>query len=460
MARLRYLSKIIKVSLNQYANADDELIEQAWTGLEILDMPGRKWREPTFTRIEKTFYGLVFIGLKRRHDCFRRVRTVFRLKKSEVRPKNGRRVDEDTEKMPPKRRLWIEVSVDLRWHPKLVSSAKSLELPKVHLEGHLVSLWSGALEYAEDGDLWRGDDASSLRFFESLAEIPADPERFLDVLRLDRWIDGWLIHDWLDHAAKYLIARYSSHNRVRLGEIYAKHKRVYGRDSDNSGNTSQGKLWGSGREADVDSSDPPYTLNPKPPTLNPLAPEETYKENPKGGVGGKALEIAAENESRASFSFGPVGSRVQGCAYSQAELTGDALTHKMVFEAFMPILVMHGILTLESFFARVKRANVTPAAWMMLYVDKIHAVYRERAGSTMLDTEDADPVGMTMAGLIPREGRRRHHPTEAARLLFIEIMMDFQKNNETGRSKWAGRISGPAIALELGRRKGKAGKIA
>lgn len=124
-----------------------------------------------------------------------------------------------TQKMSAKRRLWIEVSVDLRWHPKLISSAKSLNIPKVYLEGHLVSLWSGALEYAEDGDLWRGDDDSSLRFFESLAEIPAEPQRFLDVLRLDRWLDGWLIHDWLDHAAKYLIARYSSHNRERLVEI-------------------------------------------------------------------------------------------------------------------------------------------------------------------------------------------------------------------------------------------------
>jgi len=359
------------------------------------------------------------------------------------------------------------VSVDLRWHPKLISSAKSLNLPKVHLEGHLVSLWSGALEYAEDGDLWKGDEDSSLRFFESLAEIPSDPQRFLDVLRLDRWIDGWLIHDWLDHASKYLIACHSSRNRDRLVEIYAKHNRVYGRSgSDNAGITSQGKLWGSDREVFEDNSDPPITLNPnsnpysEPKTLNPCTPIKRNEKSPIGGVGENSPENAGGFKKRASFFIIPEGSRVQGCAYSQDELTGDGLSHKDVFEAFMKILVMHGILTLESFFARVKRSKATPAAWMMLYLDKVHAVYRDRHGSTMLDDGDADPIAMTMAGLMPGKNRHRHYPTEAARLLFVEIMMDFMKHKEGGVAKWAGRISGPAIALELDRRKGKAGKIA
>jgi hypothetical protein len=176
-------------------------------------------------------------------------------------------------------------------------------------------------------------------------------------------------------------------------------------------------------------------------------------------VGGNPAECVNRSETRASFVFIDPGSRVQGCVYSQAELTGDALPHKIVFEAFRTILVIHGILTLESFFERVKRAKATPAAWMMLYIDKIHAVYRDRDGTTMLD-DDADPVGMTMAGLTPRPGRRRHNPTEAARMLVIEIMMDYQKNKDTGKLKWGGRISGPSITLELNRRKGKAGKIA
>lgn len=370
--------------------------------------------------------------------------------------------------MPPKRKLWIEVSVDLRSHPKLTASAKSLGMPKVHLEGHLVSLWSGALEYAEDGDLWRGDEEKSLRFFESLADIPSDAQRVLDVLRLDRWIDGWLIHDWLDHASRYLINCYSTRNRDRLVEIYAKHNRVYGRvASDNSGITSHGKFW----EVNVDNSDLPITYNPKPTnpeptnpnletkTLNPCTPKETKKENP-GGVGGNAMASRVNSKPRAVFGILYQGPRVPGCAYRQDELTGERLTHKEVFEAFRTILVMHGILTLESFYERVKRSQTTPAAWMMLYLDKIHAIFRNRNGTTLYESEDADPVGMTMAGLIPNPARHKHDHTESARQLFVEIIMDYMKTKDGEKSKWAGRISGPSIALELDRRKGKMGKIA
>ncbi len=85
-----------------------------------------------------------------------------------------------------KRIRWYQVGTDLRNHPKLISSAKSLELPKVYVEGHLLHLWSSCTDYAEDGDLWKGDEESSLRFFESMADIPADPARFLDVFRKDR----------------------------------------------------------------------------------------------------------------------------------------------------------------------------------------------------------------------------------------------------------------------------------
>lgn len=135
------------------------------------------------------------------------------------------------------------------------------------------------------------------------------------------------------------------------------------------------------------------------------------------------------------------------------------MTHKEVFEAFFPLLVAHAILSLEAFYERVKRSKATPAAWAMLYLDKIHAVYRDREGGALLD-EDADPVAMTMAGLIPGKGRRRHHHTEAARSLFIEIMIDYKKSQKGERPKWLGRLNGPAIVVELERRKGRAGKIA
>lgn len=362
--------------------------------------------------------------------------------------------------MPARRTLYGKIRAELLRHPKLIASAKSLALPKVYLVGHLTSMWLNALEFAEDGDLWRGNEEASLRFFESLADIPAEPERFLSVFRKDRWLDDWLIHDWLDHTAELLIARHSSHHRQLLVEIYRKHNRVYGRESEEEPHPDgvQGKLLGSEWEVHGNNSDPPLTPSPMPKTLNPITQKETETKKPNGGMG----EIPQKSlfaPPRASFSVISSGLRVQGYPLVQAELTGSGFTHKEVFEAFLPLLVMHGILSLEAFFGRVNRSQASPAEWIMLYLDKIHAVYRTRQGSTMLD-EDADPVGMTMAGLIPGRNRTRHHYTEAARTLFIEIMGDYVKTQNGGRPKWTGKLSGPTIVVELERRKGKAGKIA
>ncbi len=64
-----------------------------------------------------------------------------------------------------------------------------------------------------------------------------------------------------------------------------------------------------------------------------------------------------------------------------------------------------------------------------------------------------------MAALLPAYGRR-HSPTEAARQLFLEIMLDCQRQKEGQPSRWKGCVSGNFLAYELDIRKGKAGKIA
>ncbi len=384
--------------------------------------------------------------------------------------------------MAARRKLYARISADLRHHPKVVSSAKSLDIPKVYVIGHLISMWLGALEFAEDGDLWRGDDESSLRFFESLAEIPGDTTRFLEVFRRDRWLDGWLIHDWLDYTGDLLVARYSSHNRPLLVAIYQKHNRVYGRETEGVPDLphpdgAHGKLLGSDREvggnkpgSSGNQSDLPVTPSPKPQalnpitqkvkekvTLNPLTPETQEKRSPMRGMGGSSPPTSS-GKPRAFSEILKEGSWEPGYPVTQSQLTGDGLSHKDVFEAFLPLLVAHGILSLEAFYERVHRSKASPAAWMMLYLDKIHAVYRTRNGTTLLD-EDADPVGMTMAGLLPGRNKRRHHHTEAARSLFLEIMMDHDKAKKGKRPKWLGKLSGQSVVLELERRKGKAGKI-
>ena len=363
--------------------------------------------------------------------------------------------------MGVKRGVCGKFSADLPHHPKLISTAKTLELPIVYVLGHLTSMWLKALDFAEDGDLWRGNDEASLRFFESLAGIQSEPLRFLTVFQRDRWLDGWLIHDWLDYNSDHLVARHSSHNRIFLVETYRKYNRVYGKGN----GEALGKQVGSGREvngkclgSDGHNSDPPNLPINNPITLNPLAPVKNEKSNPRVATEEEAFQ-SLSNQPRADFDFVKEGSRDRGYPVEQSELTGGGFTHKQVFEAFLPLLVAHAILTLEAFYMRVKRSGASPAEWIMLYLDKIHAVYRARDGGTLLD-EDADPVAMTMAGLRPGKGGRRHIHTEAARSLFIEVMMDYSKAQKGGRSKWLGKMSGPTIVVELGRRKGKAGKVA
>ncbi len=350
---------------------------------------------------------------------------------------------------------WLEVRIQMRNHYKVLSSAKLLDIPNAYMRGLILSLWLGALEFAEDGDLWRGDDTDSIRFVGALAEVPLEPERFIEVLRLDRWLDGWLIHDWLDYVGKLLYTKYKSSNRGRLVEIWAKHGRLYGRGTDNDDEE--------GCEEDADGMSSgcqkrlPLTLNPNPKqiTLNPYALDNKKGESPKGGLG----ENEVNQGEQGSLHNRSEGKRVKGFVATQAELTGDGLPHKEVYEAFLPLLVTHTIITLESFYERVRHCRTTPSRWTMLFLDKIHAIYRDRNGKTLLDVEDADPVGMTVAGLLPKNGQPQHSPTEAARQLFVEVMMDHEKTKNGGKSRWAGRMSGPTIALELDRRKGKAGRI-
>jgi hypothetical protein len=132
---------------------------------------------------------------------------------------------------------------------------------------------------------------------------------------------------------------------------------------------------------------------------------------------------------------------------------------KDVFDAFLPVLAFHGIVTMNQVHARVKHCRVNPAEWMMLYMDKIHAVYRDRGGTTWLEEGEADPVAMTVAALAGTNGAKRHHPSDAARELFIEIMADRALAATGHKSRWSNKTSGHSLALELTRRKGARGKL-
>jgi hypothetical protein len=151
--------------------------------------------------------------------------------------------------------------------------------------------------------------------------------------------------------------------------------------------------------------------------------------------------------------------RERGIALTLDDLDGSGLTHLQIYEAFRPVFVFHSLATLESFYFRCAKCGCTPAWWTMVYLDKVHAVYRSRPAGNVWLEDGADPVAMTMAAILPSYGRR-HAPSEAARQLFLEIMVDWQHDRNGEKSRWAGRVTGGFIAKELDLRKGKAGKIA
>ena len=380
--------------------------------------------------------------------------------------------------------LWLEVEVRLRHHPKLIATAEELGICAPHLLGHLVFLWTGVLENAEDGDLWRGDEEATLRFIRILSGWTGDVRVFMDALRKEGWLDGWLIHDWLDHVGRLLIKRYKTSNRKLLVYIWEKHGRVYGAKagkvagSDHEGRNYSGTKQepvrnkkGSNKEAQQKQN----TLQEPLPiqetkTLSPPArsPKKRKARNEgSGSLGdssGQSPGSDGEVEPQAAEKTGDdqvlhfTGERAQG---SETERTFPcaAITLKDVFDVFKNLLCFHGIYLLQQLHDRVKHCRVSPALWMMLFLDKVHAVYREREGGPLIESEDADPVAMTVAGLRPKKGAPTHTHTDAAMTLFVEIMVDYEQSKAGGRSRWQNLMSGPSITHELEKRKGGKGKL-
>lgn len=120
---------------------------------------------------------------------------------------------------------WIESHTVLLHHRKLIELARDLRLKPAHCMGHLHALWHAALEQREDGDLssWSDD------FIAAAADYSGDAPLFVSLLRTRGWLDGALIHDWLDYAGRYLTAKYKTRDRERLSAIWSKHGRVYGK---------------------------------------------------------------------------------------------------------------------------------------------------------------------------------------------------------------------------------------
>lgn len=96
---------------------------------------------------------------------------------------------------------WLKKDSRLRGHPKLIATAGALGIKPVYLEGHLDSMWLGALERYEDGDFSKISNEE----IAILAEWnTSTADRFVEVLTEKRWLDNRLIHDWLDYVGDFL----------------------------------------------------------------------------------------------------------------------------------------------------------------------------------------------------------------------------------------------------------------
>lgn len=119
---------------------------------------------------------------------------------------------------------WIESHTVLSRHRKLAELAAALRIRRSYAMGHLHSLWHAALEQQEDGDLSSWSD----EFIAESSDFPGDAPQFVRLLQQHRWLDGRLLHDWIDYAGLYLIRKYSTSGKDRLVEIWLKHGREYG----------------------------------------------------------------------------------------------------------------------------------------------------------------------------------------------------------------------------------------
>lgn len=115
---------------------------------------------------------------------------------------------------------WIESHTILIRHRKLIELSKDLRLKPVYTMGHLHALWHAALEQQEDGDLSSWSD----ELIAEMASYSGDAPQFVRLLQQHKWLDGKIIHDWLDFVGKYLTTKYRTSNPKRLKEIYKIHK--------------------------------------------------------------------------------------------------------------------------------------------------------------------------------------------------------------------------------------------
>lgn len=149
----------------------------------------------------------------------------------------------------------------------LLADSLHVEIPQIL--GHLHILWHAVLEQQEDGDLAQWPDS----VIAHMAMWKGDGSEFVTRLREFGWLDGSLIHDWIDYTGPYLTKKYSSGNVMRLKEIWAKHGYKYGK-----GQGKYAKQKASGKRAESERKVRiPFPSFPNPSSPDPSEPNQEEK---------------------------------------------------------------------------------------------------------------------------------------------------------------------------------------
>lgn len=149
---------------------------------------------------------------------------------------------------------WIESHTDLGKHPKILNLSAMMNWSVREAVGSVHMLWHWCVDYAENGDLRRYNDAVIASV---VALNPEEGARFVEALVTcgGEAVSGFIerapyfrIHDWWDYIGPYLQSKYK-HNPAKWKEI----RRAYSNGSKNSQRT--GITVGKGRFSVLSSSE-------------------------------------------------------------------------------------------------------------------------------------------------------------------------------------------------------------
>ncbi len=107
---------------------------------------------------------------------------------------------------------WIRVAGSIVRHPKTRRFAVALGVERVQAIGHVVSLWTWAAEYFQDGNLI---DCTPEEIADG-ADWHGDPMLFVTSLQASGFADGLVLHDWHVYQGALIEKRERDRERARM----------------------------------------------------------------------------------------------------------------------------------------------------------------------------------------------------------------------------------------------------